>query len=434
MNYLIRQSLIVTLGILLSTSMFAQSNMSQAKKTYEDGLYAESCFFSMKVLRKSPGKKKAQEIFSYSYDMAVEDLQDKIEELKSTSETFQDDNTVVQREMIVDHYKVLKKLDRQGREIGKIVKKSKFSLDFERINVTEDLAKAKQLVSEAKNDAAEMHYANGLDLQSQGGVENNKSAAKRFKKAMAYVPDFRESSKLYQECKKAGTTRIAIFEFENNSQNSQYGAIGQSLSDQLMSQLMKDKEAMEFVEIVSRDELGVLMAEHNLSASGEINANTTAEYGKIMGIHKIILGKITQISSEKRPTRGGSNLNEYEAEVTVGEESYKGIAGVMRTRPIKGMVKVNLLLYEKSSVSIIQGSYKMLDVETGKIDGSSLLNEQIARFRKWYKYSNGDKRAIPENFQYSAIETNLPTHIEMGNELVKILAVKLCANVVSVVK
>jgi hypothetical protein len=436
MNYLIKRSLIVALGIFLFTSMFAQkSDMSKAKKYSQEGNYVEACFSSIKVLRKSPKKKKAQEILSYSYDIAIEDLQDKIEDLKSASETFQDDNTVEQRRMVVHHYKDLKKLDRQGREIGKIVKNSKFPLDFERVDVVSDLAMAKTLLSQAKNDAAEMHYASGLDLQSQGGIDNNKSAARRFKQVMAYVPGFRESNELYLECKKDGTTRIAIFEFENNSGNNQYGAIGQSLSDQLVSQLMKNKVAMEFVEIVSRDELGVLMNEHKIiNMSTDIDASTTAEYGKIMGVHKVIIGKITQISSEQQPTI--NDAVKYKKEVVIGTEKYTKRNGKIGTRNVKGPVEVNIYLNEKSSVSIIQGSYKMLDVQTGKIDGSSQFNETKTWTRKWYTYYSGDKRAIPDDVKrnYDTSERNLPTRIQMGNSLIELLATKLCASVTTVIR
>jgi len=421
--------LFITFGSVQTVfSQSATAHISKAKRAYKRSQYADACFESIKALKIKPKKKKAQKILSMSYEMAVESINEQIDDLKSESEFFQDDFTVTQRKEIVKLYMTIRKLDKKSYEISKIVKSSKYDIDFERIDVKEDLAQAKKSLLEAKQDAAEQHYSNGLKFNNIGDRENYKKAAKEFKKAKTFIPNYKESEKFYAEARKNGTTRIAIFAFDNKTGTTQFGGIGESVSDQLSAKLFNDSEAMEFAEIISRDELGKLVTEHNLNMTPDMDPNTASEYGKLMGVHVIITGKITQVSAEHQPIIDDA-ARTVSRNVVVGKESYVNSKGKTRTRSVYGDVYAQVFDHRKTSKAILSGSYKVLDVKTGKILSQDQFSETYVWENKWITYT-GDGKAIngiPRG--YDSNELNPPTNFEMGNFLVNSLTEKMALKI-----
>ncbi|AMC11377.1 hypothetical protein Lupro_08940 [Lutibacter profundi] len=426
-------------GILLfitisSFSQSASSHILRAKKAYSRGNYVEASFESIKALRIKPKKKKPQEILSFSYELAQEYLTESIEDLKSMSTNFTGDITVSQRKRIVKLYEILKKLDKKSYEITKIIKKSKFNISFDRIDVSEEYTEAKRSLIEGKKEAAEMHYVKGLDLMKNNDRESFKKAAKRFKKAEKYIPNYKQCLNLYQEARKNGTTRIAIFAFDNKSGTRNFGAIGESVSDKLSAQLFNNKEAMEFTEIVSRDELGKLIAEHQLNMSSDINQSTVSEYGKLLGVHIIVTGKITQVSSEHQRVIH-DNPYTVQKEVIVGTESYVNSKGKTKSRSVYGIASANIYESSKSSKAILSGSFKVLDVKTGRVLSQDQFNETYNWLNKWVSFK-GDERAINKrNFSnFDRNELNPPTNFEMGNFLVVKLTDKMSKTITNLLK
>lgn len=426
-------------GVLLfiaisSFSQSASSHILKAKKAYSKGDYVEASFESIKALRIKPKKKKPQEILSFSYELAQEFITESIEDLKATSTNFTGDITVSQRKRIVKLYKILKKLDKKSYEITKIVKKSKFNIIFDRINVSEEYIEAKISLTEAKKEAAEMHYTKGLDLMKKDDRESFKKAAKRFKKAKNYIPNYKQCLSLYEEARKNGTTRIAIFAFDNKSGTQNFGAIGESVSDKLNSQLFKNKEAMEFTEIVARDELGRLIAEHQLNMSSDINQSTVSEYGKLLGVHIIITGKITQVSSEHQRVIH-DNPYTVKKEVVIGTENYVNSKGKTKSRSVYGIVSASVYESSKTSKAILSGSFKVLNVKTGRVLSQDQFNETYNWFNKWISYK-GNERAINKRkySNYDSGEQNPPTNFEMGNFLINKLTNKMSNTVTNLLK
>lgn len=300
--------------------------------------------------------------------------------------------------------------------------------------MSEEYTEAKRSLTEAKKEAAEMHYAKGLDLMKNDDRESFKKAAKRFKKAENYIPNYKQCLSLYEEARKNGTTRIAIFAFDNKSGTQNFGAIGESVSDKLSSQLFRNKEAMEFTEIVSRDELGKLIAEHQLNMSSDINQRTVSEYGKLLGVHIIVTGKITQVSSEHQRV---IRVDPYtvQKEVVVGTESYVNSKGKTKSRSVYGIVSANIYESSKSSKAILSGSFKVLDVKTGRVLSQDQFNETYNWLNKWVSFK-GDERAINKRSfsNFDRNELSPPTDFEMGNFLVEKLTDKMSKTITNLLK
>jgi len=421
--------LFALLFISYSHSQSASKHVSNAKKFYKKGNYTDASFEAIKALKIKPKKKSAHKILSLSYESAQENLFEEIEDLKSSSDIYSGDVSVRQRKRIVVLYKTLKKLDRKWNGISKLVKSKKYDLNFERIDVKEDALKARNLYAEANDQSAENHYLSALSLMKNENREDSKKAAKEFKLAQSFISDYKQSNSLYEEARKDGTTRIAIFAFDNKSNITKFGAIGESVSDKLSSALFNNKASMEFVEIVSRDELSRVIEEHNLNMTDDVNQNTISEYGKLMGVHVIVTGKITRVGAEHQSVIHDAPRT-VSKEVVTGRESYVNSKGKTKTRNVYGPVYAQVFEHRKESKATLEGSYKVIDVKTARVLKQNQFNETYIWKNKWVTFT-GDERAISRRSYtgYDTNEINPPADFEMANILTQKIAKKMATKV-----
>jgi hypothetical protein len=110
----------------------------------------------------------------------------------------------------------------------------------------------------------------------------------------------------------------------------------------------------------------------------------------------------------------------------VGKESYVNSKGKTKTRSVYGDVYAKVYEHRKSSKAMLSGSYKVLDVKTGKILSQDRFNESYTWENKWITFT-GDERALRSfsGRDYDSNELNPPTNSEMGDELVDILTKKM---------
>ena len=91
---------------------------------------------------------------------------------------------------------------------------------------------------ESQYDNVEAHYQEGLRLSQKEGIDFQRYAAKEFKIVENLSPGYKDASLLYEKCRKAGTKRIAIFPFENESGKHKYGAIAELILDKSIKNIM----------------------------------------------------------------------------------------------------------------------------------------------------------------------------------------------------
>lgn len=370
----------------------ANSLAKQATKDHASARYADAVWKLVNALNKKPTHDKAIDQMSRSFPAAIKQAESNIDRLKTSSATFSGPQTVNQREQVYTSYEALIHLIDAVRNLPEVKgKKSKKTLDFQYPSYQEEVREAQQQIASAKSDAAKMMYERGKRLMDQGGVDNNKSAAKSFKQAMEYVPGYQDASMLYAEARKAGTTRIAIIPFENISGKDHFGAIGQLITDEVIGSMLNNSASMEFVEIINRDQLEILLAEQNLGSSGRIQEGSAAEVGKVLGVHKIITGKITQIMTKTGPVT--NRRYQVSKNVVIRKEKYLNDKGKERYRNIYGDVLANITAFQQSSSATIVGSYKLLDSQTGRLLDSKAFNETYTFDQSWGE-GTGDERAL----------------------------------------
>jgi len=76
--------------------------------------------------------------------------------------------------------------------------------------------------------------------------------------------------------------------FENKSGKTQYGEIGDVVTETITSQAMADPRNMEFMELVNRERLSQLVGEEQLASSGILDPSTAAKVGEMAGIHSCL--------------------------------------------------------------------------------------------------------------------------------------------------
>jgi len=388
--------LFILLIAFVSTQCSAQHRKyrKDAENAFEQRRFDVAVINAVNSLYEKPEKNpKAQELLDLAYPRFLNDYESKIAQLKASSETFSSDETVVQRREIVKRYETLIKYTNDLKNLPPAafqVRKGS-DLAFEYREYYNELADAKKKLERGMEDAAEAHYQNALGLMASGGIENNKSAAKEFKKAMGYVSNYRDSAQKYEEARKAGTTRVAIIPFRNKSGKGQYGAVGEFITDQVISKLFDDRAAMEFLEIIDREQLELVLQEQKLGASGIIDDNTLVEIGKVLGVQEILTGRITQIISD--PAQVTRENQQAKNTISVKVDEKKNSEG--KTVPIMQDKEVTafVTLSRKTASARMSGSYKILDVETARLLETESFSESYSFNHEWGTF-RGDERAL----------------------------------------
>lgn len=429
-------TIIAVLCFAILTNCFGQDpdkDYRAMEQYYEQGDYVNATLKAISFLRVRPSKKNAQEILSVSFNMAMEDLQTEIKDLKDQSRSFSGDETVRDRKIVIEKYKLVRDLDRQGREIVLVIPKQKVPLAFGRVNVSEDMIAAEKSLDEAIAQAAEMHYQKGLELQTRSGREDQKAAAKAFRAASEYVDGFKDSRSLYDIARKKATTRVAIMPFINKSGVHSYGEVGEMTSDKLRASILNSSDASEFIEIYTRDQLDVVLKEHNLNMTNEIiDQQTIAAFGKALGIHMILTGKVMQVSAEYRQTiHDGARVSTVQ--VVTGQRTVYDSKGNPRKENVWGNVSASNYHHHKTAVSTINGSYEMIDVQSGRILASDQFRETWEWENHWSTYS-GDQRAATTPSNFDSGEVAPPSQTELANKVIDRLGNKIATDVIGYIR
>lgn len=400
-----------------------------AVKNYQSGNYDASVRYAVKALRKKPTNKKAQQAIVPAYKAAINMYESKIGQLKAASMRFTGDETVKQRSRIVELYTKLIDMQNEVKSLPPIVPKKELDpITFKFKDYSSELLTARSALIDSKSKAAEMHYQEGLRLMQSDKLEMNKKAALEFKKAETFVNPYKNAAELYEQAREAGTKRIAVIPFKNKSGKTKYGAVGEIQSDLITAALINDAAASEFIDVISRDQLENVLREQRLNDYGYMDENSLVEVGKVLGVHEMIVGKITQIATNY-PKTVSRSFEETNRVVVEKKEYFED--GKKKYKNIYGDVKARVTEYRKVATAKIIGSYSVIDVKTARLIKSDTFSEQYKFESTWGKYS-GDKRALSDNARNlcNRQERIAPSAEEMVNKVSESLANKLAQQII----
>ncbi len=380
-------SLYVLMGLMLTLLLVmagCAKNVQlykQALKQYNAGNVEASLSTTVQSLQLKPGYVKAQNLASLTYNDAIRTREANIASLEASTASDRYDKIVEEFEALITIQDKVRKLpplvdQDTGRRVEFLIK---------------DYAPA---AKKARENAAEYHYQNAMSLaRSSKDVDIQKQAAKEFKVAMSFIPNYKDSPMQYEKARQAGIKRIAVIPFEDKSgTNRKYGDMPAMLVDNVVSSVLNDPEAREFVEIITRDQMGTILNEQRMSASGMLDETTAAHIGQVLGVHEIMTGRITQVAY-MAPKTYTTNETEKKRIVT-GKEEYQDEDGNTKTKDIYAEVECSFTKYVKNTNVQITCSYSIINVTTGRIQKQGTFTADNPWSDTWARKDAGDERAL----------------------------------------
>lgn len=361
--------------------------MDRAQANYRGKDYNAALRDTVAALQYNPNYEKAQTYVKAFFDTAVRVHQENINTLENTSDRFKWDQLVVEYEGLIEVNSLVESLPPLTN------KKTSQPITFDIKDYTAEL-------NNVTEKAAEAHYQEGIRLaESSDDPDTQKRAAKEFKIVEEFIVGYKDTQTRYEQARSAGVKRIAILTFEDKSGKRRiYGALSETITDNIISNILNDAEATEFLTIVSRNHLKQIIAEQDLNLAGLLDRQTVASLGNVLGVHEIVVGQITQIIYIPPETKRTTLNRKITVRKKTGTEKYVDKNGNVKTRSKYSDVTLTakLLHYElKSSVSII-GSYKILDAQTAELKKAENFNKEHEFISEWASFT-GDEEALTRN-------------------------------------
>lgn len=95
--------------------------------------------------------------------------------------------------------------------------------------------------------------------------------------------------------------RIAVLEFKNKADNQYWWHGGSAaMQDVFVTELFKANK----FRVIDREQLDALMAEKNLSLSGDIDPRTAIKAGKLLGVQYFLTGAVTEYGATETGAHG----------------------------------------------------------------------------------------------------------------------------------
>ena len=247
-----------------------------------------------------------------------------------------------------------------------------------------------------------------------------------------FVPGYKDADDRSEQVRSAGKKRMAIFTFEDKSGIAQnYGGLLETITDDIVTNVLNNEEATEFLDIISREQVEAIMTEQNLDFSERFDNKTVARIGQVAGVHELVIGKITQLTYTFPRTKSIPVSREGTLRIPTGK--YVDEKGKIRTKYSDKKVSATFIHYTiESSVTLI-GSYQIIDVKTAKIKKSERFTVTHDFSAEWGGDYRGnedalgkmDKQLISRGEQEAPLEENMV--FDAGEKLSAELSEKLIA-------
>lgn len=369
-------------GLVLLTGCAAHIQLEKrARGEYIRGEYDAAVCDAAASLRHKPDFQKAQYLLQDAFRVAVSRHEDGIAEARRAAGKFHWDN-------IAAHYAGLVNISRTVRDLPFLPNPA-----MPGGGVRIEPADYSGLLTEANAAAAEAHYQEGNRLAaSSPDIEVQRQATQEFSTADRFVSGYKDAAERSAATHKAATRRLAVVPFEDKSGTLvQYGALTDKIADDITSSIMQDPAATEFLAIVTRDQLELVMSEQQLQVSGIVDPATAVRLGKLLGVHDILTGRITQVLYS--PPATTQRTVQQEAEVVVRTLTSKDSLGVEQTVEVKGKVNATVTIFTKTASMLLSGSYSIINVGTATVEKTESCEGRRDFSDEWATYT-GDKRAL----------------------------------------
>jgi len=376
----------------------APTSWKQADRAYKQGDMVRAVEYSVRTLRQKHGYERAVHMLKNILEPTYENLYTEAQRNGNRGDW---DNA----------YQTFRTIERLSNMVGTLPEQpdpAGGTIKFHTVNVRNE-------VDNAIDQAAEMHYQNGLDLEERG---RNREAARAFTMAMSYIPNYRDASDRYIVTREAATKRVSVLPFENITGQPLYGAVGEILADNCISIALSDRRNLEFLDIITRDRLHSLLSENRVSMPRSITERTVSDIGSQIGIHSFVIGRILSIDIHYPPeTR---DVIYEEAEISE------------RRGAPKDTVSATVTVTSRRALARMVTSYEIVDVAMGTTVRTANIPQEVEIVIEFASF-RGDERAL-SNRSRRLVNTE-PAYPPSENELVlhltELVAEKLSRDIIA---
>ena len=344
-----------------------------AKKAYSRGNYDQAINECIASLRYNYNYEPSYELLKSIFPKTINFHHKKIDRLKVSRDYYKWDTIVNELEILLT---LIDNIE---------------SFNFQEILKSVTIRNYYEELQEAKLNAAESHYKSGLQKMESEFREEIRNAAIEFKKALSFIIDYKDSQNLYEICRESASIKLGILPFENNSGKKKYGSLGNSISNEVISRLINNKSLMEFIDIINREQINLIIDEQKLSHSGLINDTNSIELGQIAGINMMVLGEITQliVNNPKKTVE----KNVLKKKVISSTETYTDSDGNKQKKYKYKNVRGTVKIYNQEANTKIVGSYQIIDTKTAEILFSGNIEGDYNYSYNWATFT-GDQRVL----------------------------------------
>ncbi|MEL6132119.1 MAG: hypothetical protein AAFR59_02005, partial [Bacteroidota bacterium] len=274
---------------------------------------------------------------------------------------------------------------------------------------------------EMYESTAEMHYQEGLAHMTSTDLDMNKAAAREFKRAMEFFPGYKDCQAKYEIARKAGTKRIIILPFGNRTNLDYLGGIGEMAGDRMISLLANDPETMEFLEIITTDEIQPALSELGQNYGSELNSYTARQLAEKLNAHEVWTGRFLQVIAAP-PKRTVSDVKIVKTRVKTGEETYTNSKGKQKTRAVYGDVTAAVKDYSEFYETTLIGSFTIIKADPGSQPIPQEFSYRNSYSSNWNVFIRGDKRAFKAHINH---KEDIPPLASRVDNLVNVSAEKI---------
>jgi len=318
---------------------------SSGKKQLEHGQYYTAVIKSINRLKNNPDHKKSRETLLSAYPFAIETLTESAKQGISTNQPNKWRNAVSQYEKLHSMYNAIK------------------STPGARAVITNPKSYYNEL-SDAKNNAAEESYNEGVISLNGNNRESARAAFFHFQDALSFVPNYKDAVEKMEQARFEATLKVVI---EQIPVPTRYQLSANFFQDKVEEFLRSTQSGSQFVAFYTPE---------------EIKKNKLAYVDQILRIQfdDFVVGQ--ELSKVETETFERDSVEVGNVEMEDGS-----------TKKVYGTVKAKISIFSKQLKSEGMVSMKIL-----KPDGTALIkhekfNGTYIWQEKWATF-NGDERAL----------------------------------------
>lgn len=248
---------------------------------------------------------------------------------------------------------------------------------------------------DARQRAATLYYHLGNHFLAEGHC---RKAYQDFDKAGSIVSGFQDVESKLAEAKECATVQVAFAELRNTTRRTLAGMnLGNAIFQKTRTKLQK--ESSQFIEILTRQQLAVLMEEHGMNTGAVRDASSIPR--SFEGADYVVFGTLNQVQAkDKGPTKEKKRTT-YEYAT---QEKYVNENGETKTRTEWHEAYAYYTLNTASRTIRINGSIQVVDASSRSITINKTVDHEardVVRYATNVKANHnlgGDNTRLDSDF------------------------------------